>query len=121
MTIKKRIVWHVGQGWKKIVWTENGTPEGWADYRHGEESSEGCILLVVKKLCESRNLSLKELYGKAHPLAGETDFDNLEQEYAQYTKIPTKFDEHTVAMLLEDLTDVNYHGLRGVLEEALKN
>jgi len=121
--ITKTTKYKVGDGWKKIIWTEAGTPEGWADYKNGESSSEGCVLLAVKRLCQCVNLDIKQLYLQAYPKHG---FDRIEylddlEKFAEYTIMPEVFDGETIEKLMEDLGDINHHSLRRLLENKLKN
>ena len=77
-------------------------------------SCEGAVLAAVARLCELRGLDFMALQREAYP--DEEPYTPTQQDRGELARPVTVFDAYRI---LEDLTDINYHSLRAVLEEHL--
>ena len=103
-----------GDGWHFLP----GPPAevGWnGKYWWGmPRTSEGAVLAAVASLCEARGLDFMRLQREAYPQ--EQPYAPTEEDRGDLAREVMVFDAYR---LLEDLTDINYHRLRAVLEEHL--
>ena len=105
--------WKPGDGWKVLI-----EYPFQVDLANGgcfvNESSEGCIMQALSTLLGKERL--KQLYQKAYPDSTAQWIDGLD-EWAPL--IGGKVTKNQFNKLLNDLTDVYYHSLRGGIEEEL--
>jgi hypothetical protein len=79
-------------------------------------TSEGPILANVVDLCRELGISFAALYRSAYPAEGRSVPKVRKENRAMRTRPATLKDAHKV---LADLESVNYHSLRGALQDAL--
>jgi hypothetical protein len=109
LSVAKIAKWKPGDGWKVIAELPFivRLPNGGFFYN---ESSEGCILLAIQDIIGKEKL--KSSLKKAYP---EEDWNNYDPEkWRPFLK--RKIQPEHWDKLMDDLTDINYHSLRMVLE-----
>lgn len=79
-----------------------------------QSSSEGAVLVHVRDICTELGLDAMQLQREAYP--DEKPSHVTEEDLNACTRAATIED---IDVVLEDLTDINYHSLRAVLESAL--
>lgn len=85
---------------------------------HSMPDSGGAILTMAFDLCELMNLNFRALYDKAYPdEVGDEPFTPSEADRAACAR-PVTLDD--IPAVMDDLTDINWHSLRAVLEEAME-
>ncbi len=95
-------MWKLGDGWKYVIrFGVDVLLDGGG--KNDGESSELCVLYALTEMC-------KDFLNINPKLVTDADLSNVE-EYKVLCRLPRKWGNKEVKLLIDDLEDINYHSV----------